>query len=63
MEFTIGLDIIILYILISILITCICYEIGSINSIKDDIKTIEYDKLKENYNQLKKTIEIIKKDK
>ena len=61
MTITIGLDIILLYITISILTATICYTIGSLNSIKDDIKTIEYDKLKKDYNQLKDTIEIIKK--
>ena len=62
MTITIGLDIILLYIAISILIAIICYESGSVNSIKDDIKTIDYDNLKRNYNQLKDTIKSIKKD-
>ena len=63
MTITIGLDIILLYIEISILIAILCYEIGNSNSIKDDIKSLDYDNLMRKYNQLKDTIKIIKKDK
>ena len=50
---------IMLYISIAIICGTIGWIIGRLDSITSDVKTFEYDKLKQKYDELKNSIEII----
>lgn len=54
---------IILYILLTIAISCLTYQIGKSRSITNDIKSLDYDNLKKKYKQLLDTYKIIEKEK
>ena len=63
MEFIIELDELLCYITLFILACIVFYVVGSVNTIKDDIKSLDYDNIKKENEELKRCIEIKRRNK
>jgi len=55
----ISYELIALYVLVSILLALICFIIGQSLAIRDDIKSVLYDQLERENNELKDTIRVL----
>ena len=59
----IDMLIIAIYLYLTLFSIVVAYLIGATNTIKEDIKSLNYDNLEEKYIELKKSIQIIEETK